>query len=124
PDDAFSLPANHPDHEKLVAAYYAFLFPATMVNVYPWGISLNAIRPLGIDRTRITYATWVHDAEKRSRGAGADLHRVELEDDAIVANVQRGIRSRFYDRGRFSPSRETGVHHFHRLLAAALAPGP
>ncbi len=118
--DAFDLPADHSDHGKLVAAYYAFLFPATMVNVYPWGVSLNAIRPLAIDRTRVTYATWVHDAAKRARGAGADLHRVELEDDAIVANVQRGIRSRFYNRGRFSPARETGVHHFHRLLAAQL----
>jgi choline monooxygenase len=30
------------------------------------------------------------------------------------------VRSRLYRRGRFSPSREVGVHHFHRLLAAAL----
>ena len=119
--DAFELPPRHPDHGKLVAAYYAFLYPATMVNVYPWGVSLNAIRPLGIDRTRVTYATWVHDPSRRAHGAGADLHQVELEDDAIVANVQRGIRSRFYQRGRFSPARETGVHHFHRLLANALA---
>jgi choline monooxygenase len=122
-EDAFELPADHPDRGKLVAAYYAFLYPATMVNVYPWGVSLNAIRPIGIDKTRVTYGTWVHDPAKRARGAGADLHRVELEDDAIVANVQRGVRSRFYQRGRYSPTRETGVHHFHRLLAAALAPG-
>lgn len=29
----------------------------------------------------------------------------------------RGVRSRLYDRGRDSPTREAGVHHFHRLLA-------
>jgi choline monooxygenase len=34
--------------------------------------------------------------------------------------VQRGVRSRFYDRGRFSVAREQGVHHFHRLLAQAI----
>jgi choline monooxygenase len=39
----------------------------------------------------------------------------------IVENVQRGLRSRLYERGRFSPAREQGVHHFHRLVAAALA---
>ena len=30
---------------------------------------------------------------------------------------QRGVSGRLYDRGRYSPARETGVHHFHRLLA-------
>jgi choline monooxygenase len=27
------------------------------------------------------------------------------------------VRSRLYDRGRYSPRRETGTHHFHQLLA-------
>ncbi len=38
----------------------------------------------------------------------------------IVENVQRRVRSRLYERGRYSPTREQGVHHFHRLLAAGL----
>jgi len=38
-----------------------------------------------------------------------------------VEGVQRGIRSRLYDRGRYAPTREQGVHHFHRLLAEWLA---
>jgi len=42
---------------------------------------------------------------------------VEQEDEAIVEAVQSGVRSRLYDRGRYSPTREAGVHHFHRLLA-------
>ncbi|TMB38966.1 MAG: aromatic ring-hydroxylating dioxygenase subunit alpha, partial [Deltaproteobacteria bacterium] len=45
-----------------------------------------------------------------------DLDRVEHEDEEIVEQVQRGVRSRLYDRGRYSPAREAGVHHFHRLL--------
>ena len=43
------------------------------------------------------------------------LRSLTLED------VQRGIRSRLYDRGRYSPTREGAVHHFHRLLASAVA---
>lgn len=43
-------------------------------------------------------------------------HTVELEDEAIVENVQRGVRSPLYKRGRYSPTREIGVHHFHRML--------
>jgi len=48
--------------------------------------------------------------------AGDALDRVEMEDEAIVQQVQRGVRSRFYRRGRYSPTRERGVHHFHRLV--------
>jgi choline monooxygenase len=34
--------------------------------------------------------------------------------------VQKGLKSRTYDRGRFSVRRENGVHHFHSLLARTL----
>src|SRR5205814_1118233 len=54
------------------------------------------------------------------RGAGATIDRVEREDEDIVEKVQQGVRSRFYDRGRYSPRRESGVHHFHRLVAEFL----
>lgn len=117
----FALPAGHPDERRRVAAYYLWLFPATMLNFYPWGLSLNAVRPLGPDRTLVSFQSFVADAARREEGAGADLHRVELEDEQVVEAVQRGVRSRLYQRGRFSPTRETGVHHFHRLLAAYLA---
>jgi choline monooxygenase len=100
-----------------VAAYYAFLFPATMLNVYPWGLSINVVRPLAVARTAVSFLTYVRDAGRLDCGAGGDLHAVEMEDEAVVQAVQRGVRSRLYRAGRYSPARETGVHHFHRLLA-------
>ena len=113
------------DGPERIAAYYAFLFPATMLNFYPWGLSINVVQPLAVDRTRVSFLTYVRDAERLARGggAGADLHRVEMEDEAVVEAVQRGVRSRLYRAGRYSPTRETGVHHFHRLLAEVLAEG-
>lgn len=104
-----------------IAAYYYWLFPTTMFNVYPWGISVNVVTPLAVDRTRVTFLAFVWDGTKREKGAGARLDRVEREDEAVVEAVQRGVRSRLYDRGRYSPTRETGVHHFHRLLAEFMA---
>ena len=51
-------------------------------------------------------------------GVGVEPTAVGLvEDEAVVESVQRGIRSRFYKHGRYSPSREQGTHHFHRLIA-------
>ncbi|MEK6206979.1 MAG: aromatic ring-hydroxylating dioxygenase subunit alpha [Chloroflexota bacterium] len=116
-EPAFSLPPKHRDHGRAVAAYYFWLFPTTMFNVYPWGVSVNVVTPLAVDRTRVSFIPFVWDATKRDAGAGAGLDRVEREDEAIVESVQRGVRSRLYDRGRYSPTREAGVHHFHRLLA-------
>ncbi len=120
-DDVFDLPASSPDHGRRVAAYYFWLFPNTMINVYPWGISVNGVHPLAVDRTRVAFRTYVWDPERLDRGAGGALDRVEREDEVVVESVQRGVRSRLYHRGRYSPTRERGVHHFHRLLARAMA---
>lgn len=122
-DDAFEPPPGHPDHGRRIAAWYVWLFPNLMVNVYPWGISLNVVKPLAVDRTRVSFLTWVWDPARLGRGASADLDRVEREDEVVVESVQHGVASRLYHRGRYSPARETGVHHFHRLLAAALDGG-
>ena len=103
-----------------VAAYYFWLFPNLMLNFYPWGLSLNVVMPAGVDAMRVHYRAYVADEALRERGAGSGLDRVEHEDEAVVESVQRGLQSRLYGRGRYSPSRETGVHHFHRLLCAAL----
>jgi choline monooxygenase len=104
-----------------VAARYLFIFPNLMFNFYPWGISVNIVRPIATDRTIVEFRTYVRDETLLDEGAGADLHTVELEDEAVVESVQRGVRSRFYKRGRYSPTREQGVHHFHRLISDAMS---
>lgn len=119
-DIAFELPDDHPDAGQRVAAYYFFLFPSTMINVYPWGISWNFVEPMAVDKTRVRYQTWVWNEPLRAKGAGAALDTVELEDERVVEAVQRGIQSRAYKRGRYSPKQETGLHHFHRLLQQSL----
>jgi len=118
---AFDPPVGAFDHGRRVAAYYWWIFPNLMLNFYPWGLSLNRVVPEAIDRTRVEFRTYVLDETKRGQGAGGALHEVELEDEAVVEAVHRGVRSRFYRRGRYSPTRERGTHHFHRLLCEFLA---
>lgn len=105
------------DDRGEIAGRYLFVFPNLMFNFYPWGISVNVVRPVTSSRSVVEFLTYVSDESKLGSGAGADLDRVELEDEAVVESVQRGIRSRFYSRGRYSPTREQGTHHFHRLIA-------
>jgi choline monooxygenase len=108
------------DKAGAVAARYWWIFPNLMLNFYPWGLSLNLVQPRGVGHMRVLFRSYVWDDEKLETGAGASLDRVEEEDEAIVQAVQRGVRSRFYTRGRYSPTRERGVHHFHRLLCECL----
>lgn len=115
--DVFDLPEGHPDSGKHVAAYYFWLFPNMMFNFYPWGLSVNIVKPVSMDKTTVTFITYVYDESKLRSGAGAQLDKVEKEDEAVVENVQRGLQSRVYRTGRFSPTREQGTHQFHRLLA-------
>jgi choline monooxygenase len=120
-EHAFDPPRSSPDKDRKVAAYYWWLWPNMMFNFYPWGLSINIVRPQAVDRTRVSFLTYVWDESKMEQGAGAGLDRVEREDEVVVEAVQRGVRSRVYTRGRYSPTREQGVHHFHRMLADALA---
>ena len=91
-----------------------------MLNFYPWGLSVNLVQPVGMARTRVQFRSFVRDRSLLGQGAGGALDEVELEDEAVVQTVQRGLRSRFYSKGRYSPTREQGVHHFHRLIGEFL----
>jgi choline monooxygenase len=122
-DICFDLPKSSPDYGKNVAAYYFWLYPNIMFNFYPWGLSLNIIRPIKHNLTKVIFKSYVWDESKIDFGAGALLDRVEREDEAIVEKVQRGTASKFYSSGRFSPKMEKGVHHFHLLISDALKNG-
>ena len=115
-EPSFELPETSVDYGKKIGAYYYWLFPNTMLNFYPWGLSVNTVIPIDVDKTRIIYRGFVSNPELLGKGAGGDLDKVELEDQEIVESVQKGVASSAYQRGRYSPKMEIGVHHFHRML--------
>ena len=115
-EPCFDLPEEHPDFGQNIAAYYFWLHPGLMLNFYPWGLSVNLVIPESVDKTRIVYHGFVGDSSMLAKGAGGDLDKVEAEDQFIVEGCQKGVSSVAYERGRYSPTKETGVHHFHRIL--------
>jgi choline monooxygenase len=120
-DFTFKFPEGHPDFGREVTAYYIWVYPNFMLNVYPWGIQFNVVRPLTPTFTKVEFLYYIHDMETFQLMNGAQLaEKTEREDEFVVEAVQRGISSRFYTAGRFSPTRETGVHRFHELVSRAM----
>jgi choline monooxygenase len=109
-------------------ALYYWVFPNLMFNFYPDNLQVNVILPLAAERTLTRFEWFV--AEPERPGLAEEFERsfsfsdeVQREDVAICEAVQRGLRSRFYERGRLSVARENGVHHFHGLVAEFVAQG-
>ena len=114
-EPAFDLPSDSPDYGKRIYAYYFFMYPNIMLNFYPWGLSLNLVKPISKEKTRVEFKTYVFP-EVSLDPANHALDETELEDEAVVESVQKGLKGTAYTRGRYAPEMEINVHHFHRLL--------
>ena len=119
------LPPDHPDRrgpDEAIAGLYVYLYPLTALNIYPWGISANAVMPVSPTETVIRYRSFVWAPALREQGAGAGLSTVEEEDDLAVERTAAGLKGALSRPGPLSPE-EVGVAHLHVLLRAALGEG-
>ncbi|MAJ43539.1 MAG: hypothetical protein CMF96_02185 [Candidatus Marinimicrobia bacterium] len=119
-ENTFSIFDNCPEKFKKIAAFYFWIYPNIMINIYSWGISVNIIEPVSKEKTLIRYETFLLDSKKQKKGAGGNLHKVELEDQDAVLKVQKGLKSSKYFPGKISSIHELGVNHFHKLLTKDL----
>lgn len=108
-------------------AYYWFVYPNVMLNVMPGRLQTNRVLPLAPDRCRVEFDYYY--AQDPATLARIERDRafsdeVQHEDIAICEAVQKGLASGFYDAGRLSPRRESGLWHFHEKLRDAYANEP
>ncbi len=102
-------------------AWYLWLYPNFMLNWYEGVMDTNLVIPAGVDRTAVVFDFYFSGEDTaRHRQSMEVSERIQQEDVAICASVQRGLKSRAYRAGRLSVRREAGEHLFHRLLAADL----
>jgi len=101
-----------------------WFYPNFMFNWYEGVMDTNLVYPRGVNQTEVIFDFWFADVSDEARAfnrASIDIaNRVQDEDEGICKSVQRGLRSRHYGGGRYSPQHERGLHQFHRLLAEAL----
>jgi choline monooxygenase len=101
-------------------AYYFWLYPNFMINVYQDVMDTNLVIPRGVDKTEVVFDYYFADvseaAQEKNLASIAVSEQIQAEDVAICESVQRGLNSRAYNTGRLSVRREAGEHLFHQLL--------
>ena len=108
-------------------AWYFWLYPNFMINIYEGVMDTNLVLPLGPDKCRVLFDFYFADVsperEEYNNRSVATSDKVQDEDVGICESVQKGLGSRAYGAGRLSVRREAGEHLFHRLLARDLKAG-
>lgn len=107
-------------------AFYYFLFPNIMLNILPGRLQTNIIEPVGHDKCRVIFDFYYTDPQKALESGliESDMNysaEIQREDIEICEQVQLGLASDAYDKGRFSVERELGVWHFQSLIKRNLA---
>lgn len=108
-------------------AVYAYMYPNIMYNRYgPW-LDVDIIKPLSANSCTVLKAWFL----ERSFGDPHTLQDfiddslkcsqvVHDEDVFLCENVQTGMSSLGYDRGRYVPQKQIATYHFHQRLASDL----
>jgi choline monooxygenase len=108
-------------------AYYYWIYPNFMINIYDGVMDTNFVMPRSVDRTEVIFDYYFADVSESVREKNvasiAVSEQIQAEDVAICESVQRGLSSRSYNAGRLSVRREAGEHLFHRLLYKDLHAG-
>ncbi|KAI8571382.1 hypothetical protein RHMOL_Rhmol01G0115700 [Rhododendron molle] len=101
-------------------ALYAFIYPNFMINRYgPW-MDTNLVLPLGPRKCQVIFDYFLDASLKDDKAfierSLKESERVQMEDIVLSESVQKGLESPAYSTGRYAPSVEKAMHHFHCLL--------
>jgi phenylpropionate dioxygenase-like ring-hydroxylating dioxygenase large terminal subunit len=101
-------------------AYYLWIYPNFMINIYEGVMDTNIVIPVAVNQTEVIFdyyfADVSHAAHQHNLASIVVSEQIQAEDVAICESVQQGLGSRVYNSGRLSVRREAGEHLFHRLL--------
>jgi choline monooxygenase len=116
-----------PDAPVTHAAFW-FLWPNVTFNMMPGEtqLSVAVVQPKGVEECVFWSHNYRHKEEVDPARLAYGRTVLGQEDNDLCESVQRGLRARVYKQGRIivDPQRsgigEHGIHHFHRMVKAAL----
>jgi choline monooxygenase len=113
-------PRRYQEAREDLTTDYFWAFPNWMLNCYPDNVSLNIVLPLETERSLAIFEWYLREKDLGGAAGKASVEfsdQIQIEDVAICEVVQKNLRSRSYERGRYSVKQEKGVHAFHRMYA-------
>ncbi|KAI3841331.1 hypothetical protein MKW98_007812 [Papaver atlanticum] len=101
-------------------AFYAFVYPNFMINRYgPW-MDTNLVLPLGPNKCQVIFDYFLEASFKDDKvfisQSLEESERVQMEDITLCEGIQKGLESPAYSSGRYAPTVEKAMHHFHCQL--------
>jgi len=114
------------DSEGDVArSQFHFLWPNTMINIFPGrtNLSIGPVLPAGATRTE-RFLDYFFGPEADEEWIGELLEfdgQVGAEDKVLVENVQRGVETGLIERGRLLPESERLIVDFQQRVRGALS---
>ncbi|MCO5611383.1 hypothetical protein L7F22_065636 [Adiantum nelumboides] len=102
------------------SAFYAFVYPNFMINRYgPW-MDTNLVIPLETSKCLVVFNYFLDpllvDDKEFVQQSLSESGIVQMEDVMLCEGVQKGLESPAFSKGRYAPSVEMAMHHFHCLL--------
>lgn len=103
-------------------AYYYWMFPNLMFNIYQGMLQTNVIIPVSPEKTIVRFDWYIRadmydEVAKKMPELIKFSDQVQDEDTRICEAVAQNLKSGSYSQGRYCVKRENGVHHFHGLIA-------
>ena len=114
--------SQHPAEEEGfgLGGVYSYLYPNTMVGRSGETSHVIIAFPISPCETIMTIDSYIHKDMAENAAAVKEalefIERLHLEDIMICESITKGLRSRSYDRGRYAPAKEKGIHYFHKQL--------
>ena len=102
-------------------AFYFTIYPNIILNIAPGRLQTNIVEPKSSKTCVVHFDYHFDNPEEADIEQDADFSEmVQQEDILICENVQKGLESKGYDKGKFSPLNEKGVFHFQSLVKSSL----
>ena len=102
-------------------AFYFTIYPNIILNIAPGRLQTNIVEPKSSKTCVVHFDYHFDNPEEADIEQDADFSEmVQQEDILICENVQKGLESKGYDKGKFSPLNEQGVFHFQSLVKRSL----
>ena len=116
-------PEHLPEERRRAWCYYTLL-PNMALDFYPEKVTSFEVLPMGPGQCRLRARRWTFPEPDRQYRAAQYLNfrinsAVQREDEALVASVQQGLRSRGYSSGIFS-EKEAALRQLHEIVRQAV----